>query len=115
MFATNASKEITKNKNYRQVVHTTKEVQLVYMSIDIGEDIPLEKHDGTQIFNITSGKGIIRSGKQKKMLKNGVVVIVPPFTNHYLKNTSNTEPLKLFTLYTPPEHKKNTVHKTQFS
>ena len=113
MFSSNVAKEVEKNTNYRKVIHTTGNVQLVYMNIDIGEDIPLERHDGTQIFNIISGNGVLKSGNKKKILRSGVVAIVPPFVNHYLKNTSNTVPLKLFTIYTPPEHPKNTIHRTQ--
>lgn len=113
MFIANSENQALKNKSYRKVVHTTEDVQLTYMSLNVGEDIPLEKHDGTQIFNVVSGRGIVQSGKRKQRLKEGVVVIVPPFTNHYVKNTSKEEPLKLWTIYTPPEHPKDTLLKRQ--
>jgi mannose-6-phosphate isomerase-like protein (cupin superfamily) len=113
MFATNAKSQATSNNNYRKVIFTTSEVQLVYMTLKMGEDIPKEVHDGTQVFNIISGHGFVQSGSKKKILSEGVVAIIPPFTEHYVKNTSKTEKLKFWTLYTPPEHPDGTMQRNK--
>ncbi len=113
MFTINAKSQTQKNNNYRKVVHTTPEVQLVYMSLKAGEDIPLETHDGTQVLNIIDGRGLVQSGNTKKILQPGIVVIIPPHTDHYVKNTSSNSELKLWSIYTPPEHHKGQIDKRQ--
>jgi len=113
MFVTNAATQSIRNNNYRKVIYTNEEVQLVYMSLNIGEDIPIETHDGTQIFNIVSGRGMILIGRTRKKLSDGIVAVVPPYTEHYVKNTSRDEPLKFWTVYVPPEHPPKTIQNRQ--
>lgn len=129
MFHINIEKETLKNKHYRKVIYTDKFQQLVLMSLNAGEFIHLESHKATQFFRIEQGKGIARiyikqingTNKKKKSqlktfksvrLNDGKVLIVPPNTKHFVENTGDS-PLKLYTIYSPPQHHKNTLHKRQ--
>ena len=107
MYTVNIEKETLKNKMYRKVLYTDEFQQLVVMCLDRGEDIPLEMHgDGTQFIRIESGKGYaILKGKRKVLLKDGVSLTISPGEPHYVTQTG-TEPLKLYTIYSPPEHPK---------
>lgn len=111
----NIEKETLKNNNYRKVLYTNKYQQLVVMSIQKGEFIPWEIHNGSQFFRIESGKGTakIKIGKDKYknvQLKDGQSLIVPPNTKHLIKNTG-IDPLKLYTIYSPPQHKDGIVQR----
>jgi len=109
----NIEKETLKNKNYRKVIHTTDEQQLVLMSLNPGEDIPPEIHeDTTQFFRIEQGEGIAIVNKKVYVLENGIALTVPPNTSHYIKQIGS-KPLKLYTIYSPPEHPKNRVNVRQ--
>ena len=104
MYSINIEKETLNNKLYRKELFTVpKQMQLVVMSLEQGEEIPLETHKGSQFVRIESGKGIAKAGKRKVQLKDGVSIIIPPNTPHVIYNTG-TEPLKLYAIYTPPEH-----------
>jgi mannose-6-phosphate isomerase-like protein (cupin superfamily) len=77
------------------------------MSIPSGEEIGFEKHTNTtQFIRIESGKGIAIVSGKKYLLKDGDAIIIPPNTKHNIIATSN-DPLKLYTIYSPPEHPKN--------
>jgi mannose-6-phosphate isomerase-like protein (cupin superfamily) len=103
----NIEKDTIANIYYRKVIHTTKQQQLVLMSLEPGETIPLEKHDETtQFFRIESGTGVAILGKKKYKLKPDYVLVVPPNTAHEIIQTGDA-PLKLYTIYSPPEHPKN--------
>jgi len=98
-----------KNKHYHKVVHTTKNQQLVLMSLEPGENIPMEMHDKTtQFFRIEAGTGLAHISDKKYKLKPNMVLVVPPRTAHEIIQTGK-EPLKLYTIYSPPEHPKNTI------
>lgn len=103
----NIDSQTKKNSFYRKVVFTTKNMQLVYMSLKRGEEIGMETHTKTsQFIRVESGKGVaVISGKTYK-LKKDFAVIVPPKTRHNIINTGKI-PLKLYTIYTPPQHPKN--------
>lgn len=89
-------------------------MQLVVMSLKVGEDIPLEVHPNVdQFIRIESGEASIEIGEEKFSLKEDDAVIVPAGKKHYVKNTSETENLKLYTIYSPPNHTKGTIHKTK--
>ncbi len=110
VYRTNIEKKTLSNSDYRRVLFTTPQMQLVVMSID--DDIPLEVHPHTtQFIRVESGKGVLMQpvtdpGRPPKTTRlcDGVAVVIPPGTFHYIQNTSETEPLKLYTLYSPPEH-----------
>lgn len=100
------------NDYFRKVMYTTddKHMQVVYMSIKPREDIGLEIHDNVdQFFRIESGKGKLTYGKNdkvenKRFLKNGEAFLIPAGIWHNVKNSSYTEPLKLYTIYSPANH-----------
>lgn len=105
MFKINIEKKTLKNKNYRQVLHTTPQLQLVVMSIPPGEEIPREKHKKkTQFFRIESGKGMVEADGRKVYVKDGDSIMISPNTYHRIVNIGK-EPLKIYTLYGPPAHR----------
>lgn len=114
---TNIEKDTLKNNNYRKVVHTNKFQQIVLMSLIVGEDIPMESHNGSQFFRIEKGSGsaVIETpkGKKRVILRDGVVLVVPPNTRHSIKNTSKKTSLKLYSIYSPPQHPSKTINRRQ--
>lgn len=110
--------EITKsNRNYRQVLYTAKQMQLVAMSIQPGEFIPLEVHDDhDQFIRVDGGCGQLLVGKSRNgsmashKLRDGIAAIVPAGVFHKVINSSRTRPLQLYSIYTPPEHRPGVVH-----
>lgn len=110
-YKANIEKQTLKNNNYRKVISTTTNMQLVLMSIEEGEEIGLEKHrNASQFIRVESGTAKAIVGKSKFFLKDGDAIIVPPNTLHNIINTG-AEPLKIYTVYSPPQHGKNTVEK----
>lgn len=106
--------ETIKNKDFRRVLYTTKHNQLVLMSLKPGEDIGSEVHpDISQFFRIEKGTGQVVLGEKTIDINDGDAAIVPAGTNHNIINNSETEDLKLYTIYSPPRHVKGTVHKTK--
>lgn len=108
----NIEEETLKNSYFRKVIYTDPRMQLVLMSIEPGENIPKEVHDLDQFIRIEAGEGKAILNGEEFSLKDGSVVIVPKGTEHEIVNTGG-EPLKLYTIYTPPEHEDGTVHKTR--
>ena len=105
-----------KNKNFRKVLYTGKYAQLVLMCLLPGEEIGDEVHGNVdQFFRIEAGaaKFIFNDGKEEHLVGAGDAVIVPAGTFHNVINASSTESLKLYTLYSPPNHPDGTVHKTK--
>jgi mannose-6-phosphate isomerase-like protein (cupin superfamily) len=101
------------NDNFRQVLYTAKNVQLVIMGLKPNEEIGLEVHDVDQFFRIEKGEGKVVIDGNEQAVGDGDVVIVPAGAEHNVINTSDSEPLKLYTLYCPPHHKDGTVHATK--
>ena len=104
-----------KNKYFRRVLFTGKHLQLVVMCLQPEEEIGNEVHSGVdQFFRIEEGNArFILNGSEKHKVGAGDAVVVPAGTYHNVINTSSTEQLKLYTVYTPPEHRDGTVHKTK--
>ena len=100
------------NKDFRQVLYTARHLQLVVMSIPPGGEIGEEVHQLDQFLRVESGQGIAMLDGVEHKIKDGSAVIVPATTRHYFRNTGS-QPLKLYTLYGPPNHKDGTVHKTK--
>ena len=108
----NIEQTTLKNNNYRKVLNTTKTMQLVVMSLLPNEEIGMEKHiHTTQFIRIEKGHAIAYLGHIKYKLQDNDVIIVPPNTYHNIINSSKTKKLKLYTIYSPPEHKKGTIEK----
>lgn len=104
-----------KNKSFRQVLFTGKYLQLVVMSLQAKEEIGNEVHEHVdQFFRIEEGKAkFVLSGAEEHIIHAGGAVVVPAGTYHNVINLSPTKPLKLYTIYTPPQHADGTVHKTK--
>ncbi len=99
------------NENFRKVLFTGPKSQLVLMSLKPGEDIGMETHpDIDQFLRVEAGTGKAILDGVEHDLKDGSAVVVPAGTKHNVINTSRSEPLKLYTIYTPPEHPDGTVH-----
>jgi mannose-6-phosphate isomerase-like protein (cupin superfamily) len=118
-FSINIEKETLKNKNYRKVLSTTPNMQLVIMSIKPQTEIGLEKHSKIdQFIRIEKGKGkaIITNNKKEIIqtirLKDGSVIIIPKNTWHNIINTGD-ENLQLYSIYSPPEHPPNTLQRNK--
>jgi len=112
-YKANIEKETMDNENYRKVLYTASKMQLVVMSLGAGEDIPEEVHPNIdQFIRIEDGSAYVKVDGEEFDLYDDDVVIIPAGTKHYVKNTSEDSALKLYTIYTPAEHKDGTVHKT---
>lgn len=103
------------NNHFRQVIFTGKNLQLVLMSLLPEEEIGNEVHDHVdQFFRIEQGEAkFVFDNKEAHIAGDGDAVIVPAGTFHNVINNSKTEPLKMYTLYSPPNHPDKTVHKTK--
>ena len=102
------------NNNFRQVVYTAKYCQLVLMSLKPAEDIGEEVHDDVdQFFRFEEGEGkVVLDGVEHK-IEVEYAVLVPAGTKHNIINTSTTAPLKLYTIYSPPNHRDGVIHTTR--
>lgn len=107
------------NNTYRTILWTGNNLQVSLMSIDVGDDIGLEVHPTVdQFIRIEEGQGLTQMGNSKdnlnfqKEVYDGYAVMVPAGTWHNIINTGN-KPIKLYTIYAPPEHPRGTVHKTK--
>ncbi|MCO5102005.1 MAG: cupin domain-containing protein [Burkholderiaceae bacterium] len=101
------------NTDFRRVVYTGRHMQLVLMSIAPGEEIGEEVHDdGDQFFRIEEGSGEIIIDGKANPVEDDMAVIVPAGARHNVRNTGD-EPLRLYTIYAPPEHVDGTVHATK--
>jgi len=103
------------NDYFRQVLFTGKYAQLVVMCLQAGEEIGNEVHPNVdQFFRIEQGEAVfVLNEKEKHLAKNGDAVIVPAGTYHNVINSSSKNKLKLYTIYSPPNHPDKTVHKTK--
>jgi mannose-6-phosphate isomerase-like protein (cupin superfamily) len=113
-YVTDIEKETTKNTDFRRVLYTAKHSQLVLMSLKPGEEIGEETHDHLdQFFRFEAGEGkVIIDGKEHKV-KDGSAVIVPAGARHNVVNTSKRANLRLYTIYSPPEHQDGVVRHTK--
>jgi mannose-6-phosphate isomerase-like protein (cupin superfamily) len=113
-FKTNIEKDSIENKNFRKVQFTGKGLQLVLMSLKAGEDIGEEIHkDADQFFRIEKGKGKCLVDGHEYRIHDGDIVLVPAGAKHNVINTDSKDDLKLYTLYSPPQHKDGVVRSTK--
>jgi mannose-6-phosphate isomerase-like protein (cupin superfamily) len=114
-YAAPIEKLTLENTYFRQVLFTGKHCQLVVMCLGPGEEIGDEVHPNVdQFFRIEEGEAkFVFNEKQERAVRDGDAVVVPAGTFHNVINTSKTVPLKLYTLYSPPNHPDGTVHKTK--
>lgn len=113
-FHANIEQETINNSNFRKVLFTGAHCQLVVMSLLPGEEIGMEVHANVdQFFRFESGEGKAILNGEEVSFKAEDVLIVPAGTNHNLINTSTTDALKLYTIYSPANHPDGTVHATK--
>ncbi len=102
------------NSNFRQVLYTGEQMQLVLMSLKPGEDIGSEIHpDNDQFFRFDAGNGKVVINETEYEVTHGDAVIVPKGAEHNVINTSETEDLKLYTIYAPSHHKDGIIRATK--
>jgi mannose-6-phosphate isomerase-like protein (cupin superfamily) len=112
-YSGNIEKVTEANENYREVVYTGPNMQLVVMALQPGEVIGMEKHDThDQFFRVESGECKVVINGEESLLGDGHAAIVPAGAEHNVINTG-TEVLKLYTIYAPPQHPAGTIHKTK--
>lgn len=109
----NIEKETLNNKNFRKVIFTAKHSQLVVMNLLPKEEIGEEIHTVDQFFRIDSGEGKVIIDSEESLVKDGFAIVIPAGCKHNVINTSVEKELKLYTIYSPPQHRDGTIHKTK--
>jgi mannose-6-phosphate isomerase-like protein (cupin superfamily) len=113
-YVTTLEKETRKNADFRRVLYTGKHSQLVLMSLKPGEEIGMETHkDVDQFFRFEGGEGKVIIDAVEHRVKDGDGVIIPAGAKHNVVNTSKQSELKLYTIYSPPEHIDKIVRHTK--
>jgi len=113
-FHTNIENDTIKNDNFRQVLYTGKNTQLVLMTLQPNQDIGLETHpDNDQFFRFEEGEGLVTIDGTEYQVADGSAIIVPAGSEHNVINTSSESKLKMYTLYSPPHHKDQIVRTTK--
>ncbi|OGM01161.1 cupin [Candidatus Uhrbacteria bacterium RIFOXYC2_FULL_47_19] len=112
-FSVDLEQRTLENEFFRQVLFTTERSQLVLMALQPSENIGLEVHEGhDQFIRVEAGQGRATIGGEEFALADGVAVVIPAGLEHDIINGSEGV-MKLYTLYTPPEHQDGTIHKTK--
>jgi mannose-6-phosphate isomerase-like protein (cupin superfamily) len=112
-FVDDIEKLTEENKDFRRVLYTGKNLQLVLMSIQPGSEIGEEVHDDRdQFFRVEKGEGEVWIDGKKTKVESDDAIIVPAGARHNVVN-KGSKPLQLYTLYAPPEHRDGTVHRTK--
>lgn len=113
-YVTNIERDTLDNEDYRRVLFTGTHLQLVLMTLQPGEEIGLETHEEhDQFIRVEAGTGIVVLNGKEHPLEDGSAVVIPASVEHNVVNTSADSPLRLYTLYSPPEHPDGTVHRTK--
>lgn len=110
-FITDIEKDTKSNTNFRKVLYTGKHSQLVLMALKAGEDIGEEVHNVDQFFRIDGGAGNVVINGKESAIKDGSAFIVPAGAKHNV--IAGPDGLKLYSVYSPPQHMDGTVHKTK--
>jgi len=113
-YVDNIEDRTLENNSFRKVLFTGNHMQLVVMSLKPGEDIGVEVHsDVDQFFRIEKGEGKVIMDGVENIVNDDMVFVVPAGVQHNVINTSQTEDLKLYTIYSPANHPENTEHVTR--
>lgn len=113
-FVTDIEQDTLSNQDFRNVLFTTQYSQLVLMNINPKSDIGVETHDGLdQFIRIEAGEGQLTTEGSTYDIQDGSAIVIPSGVKHNIRNTSDTDQLKIYTIYTPPHHEKGTVHSTK--
>ncbi|MCF6276566.1 MAG: cupin domain-containing protein [Candidatus Magasanikbacteria bacterium] len=111
-YIVNIEKETLENNDYRRVLYTSKSSQLVVMNIQPGDEIGSEVHELDQFIRVEQGEAKVVLDGVESVLKDDFAVVIPAGTEHNVINIGESE-LKVYSIYSPPEHKDGTVHKTK--
>lgn len=109
-FTDNIEKLTLENTNFRKVLYTAKNSQLVLMSLKPMEEIGEEVHTLDQFLRIEKGTGKAVLDDVEHMISDGSAIVVPAGTKHNFINTSSDAEMKLYTIYSPPEHRDGVIH-----
>jgi mannose-6-phosphate isomerase-like protein (cupin superfamily) len=113
-FKINIEDETLNNVNFRKVLYTSKHLQVVLMSLNPGEEIGAETHKGVdQFFRFESGKGKCILDGNEYLVGDGDVIVVPAGSEHNIINTGTDRTLKMYTIYSPPNHKDGVINPTK--
>ena len=113
-YAVDIEARTLQNEHFREVLFTARHSQLVVMTLRPGEEIGMERHQGRdQFIRVEAGEGEALIDGERHALRDGSAVVIPGGAEHNVVNTSRSEPLRLYTLYSPPEHPEGTVHRTK--
>jgi mannose-6-phosphate isomerase-like protein (cupin superfamily) len=112
-YVTNIEDITEENENFREVLFTGPNSQLVVMSLLPNEEIGMEVHDVDQFIRIEEGEGKVILDGEEHLIADGSAIVIPAGTEHNVINTSPDEKLKLYTIYSPAHHKDKTIHKTK--
>ena len=113
-YVVNIEKATLDNRNFRQVLYTAENSQLVVMTLKAGEEIGMEVHpELDQFIRVEAGDGKVILEGVDYNLSDDWAVVIPAGTYHNVINTSGSEELKLYTIYSPPQHPPETIHVTK--
>ena len=112
-YVINIEKTTQENENFRKVLYTAKNSQLVVMDLKAQEEIGTEVHGLDQFIRIESGNGKAVLNGIEYELSDGFAVVIPAGTEHNIINMSSDKPMKLYTVYSPPNHRDGVVHTTK--
>lgn len=111
-YITNIEKDTLENEDYRRVLYTAKNSQLVLMNVKPGDEIGMEVHELDQFIRIEQGKAQVILDDAQHDVEDDFAIVIPAGIHHNVVNTGD-EDLKLYTIYSPPEHKDGVVQKTK--
>lgn len=113
-YVINIEEKTLQNEYFREVLFTGPHSQLVVMSLNPNEDIGMEVHDNVdQFIRIESGEGKAVLNGEEHIISDGSAIVIPAGTEHNIINTSADKKLKLYTIYSPPNHRDQTIHQTK--
>lgn len=112
-YVINIEKATIENDNFRKVLYTAPHSQLVLMSLLAGEDIGEETHTLDQFFRVEKGIGKAVLNGVEYPIEDGSAIVIPAGVKHNIINTSTEEPMKLYTIYSPPNHRDGVIHPTK--
>jgi mannose-6-phosphate isomerase-like protein (cupin superfamily) len=112
-YVTDIENDTLENQDFRRVLYTGKNSQLVLMSLQPKEEIAKQTDTLDQFIRVEAGDGLAILDGVKHAISDSSAVVIPASTKHNVINNSDSEELKLYTLYSPPEHRDRAIHKTK--
>ncbi|MCF7831888.1 MAG: cupin domain-containing protein [Candidatus Pacebacteria bacterium] len=113
-YHTNIEQSVQENASFRRVLYTGEQSQLVLMTLQPGQEIGLEMHtENDQFFRFESGQGRVIINETEYVVTDGHAIVIPRGATHNIINTSETDMLKMYTIYSPAHHKDGIIHETK--